>query len=137
RTGHRTPRSADDVEAVDGTGEVLRTYASAGWNVLGLSWQPEIAEGAVAAADVDAAFARMRALLGVAIDVLHCPHAAGPAGCWCRKPRPGLGVVLIERYRLDPAGCIYVGEGPQDPGFARRLGFEYRAASDFFRSRRV
>jgi hypothetical protein len=27
---------------------------------------------------------------------------------------------------------IYVGGGPQDPGFARRLGFQYRDAGEFF-----
>jgi len=43
-----------------------------------------------------------------------------------------LGVVLRKRHRLDPAQCVYVGSGSQDPGFARRLGFEYRPASEFF-----
>ena len=28
--------------------------------------------------------------------------------------------------------CLFVGDGPQDPGFARRLGFTYRTASEFF-----
>ena len=74
----------------------------------------------------------MQELLGVAIEVEYCPHAAGPPVCWCRKPLPGLGVVLIERHGLDPAACIYVGAGPQDPGFARRLGFQYRDADEFF-----
>jgi hypothetical protein len=45
-----------------------------------------------------------------------------------------LGVVFIERHRLDPSRCIYVGSGPQDPGFARRLGFQYRDAGEFFSS---
>jgi hypothetical protein len=46
---------------------------------------------------------------------------------------PGLAVAFIERYRLDPAQCIYVGAGAQDPGFARRLGFQYREAEEFFK----
>ena len=68
----------------------------------------------------------MQELLGVAIEVVYCPHAGGPPICWCRKPLPGLGVVFIQRHRLDPSQCLYVGAGPQDPGFARRLGFRYR-----------
>jgi histidinol phosphatase-like enzyme len=75
----------------------------------------------------------MNELMGLAIEVEYCPHAAGPPRCWCRKPLPGLGAVLIQRHRLNPAACIYVGEGPQDPRYARRLGFEYRTAADFFR----
>jgi len=132
RSGVRTPRSADDTEAPPGRGEVLRRYESQGWRVLGLSWQPGIADGTTSVARVEAAIARMPELLGVGIDVLYCPHAAGPPACWCRKPLPGLGVVFIEKYRLDPARCLYVGDGPQDPGFARRLGFEYREATTFF-----
>jgi histidinol phosphatase-like enzyme len=112
--------------------ETLRRYQSEGYRLLGLSWQPEIAEGKRSAAVADSVFARMNELLGLAIDVEYCPHAAGPPRCWCRKPLPGLGVLLIRRHRLNPAVSIYVGEGPQDPGFARRLGFEYRRAADFF-----
>ena len=100
--------------------------------MLGLGWQPAIADDVVTAGQVEAGYARMRELLGVAMDVLYCPHGGGPPVCWCRKPLPGLGVVFIQRYRLDPSQCLYVGSGPQDPGFARRLGFQYRDADAFF-----
>ena len=66
------------------------------------------------------------------IEVTFCPHGGGPPTCWCRKPLPGLGVALIQRHQLDASQCIYVGSGPQDPGFARRLGFRYVEASEFF-----
>ena len=97
-----------------------------------MSWLPEIASHSMTAADVDALFARMRKLLGVDIEVEYCPHPAGPPVCWCRKPLPGLGVVFIERHQLDPTQCVYVGSGAQDPGFARKLGFQYREAQNFF-----
>jgi aryl-alcohol dehydrogenase-like predicted oxidoreductase len=122
----------DDVLVRSARGEVLRRYAQEGWRVLGLGWQPDVAQEVVTAEQVEAACARMQERLGVAIDVLYCPHGGGPPVCWCRKPLPGLGVVFIQRYRLDPSQCIYVGSGPQDPGFARRLGFQYRDATDFF-----
>jgi histidinol phosphatase-like enzyme len=77
-------------------------------------------------------FGRECARLGLEVDVECCPHPAGPPRCWCRKPLPGLGVLFVQRHRLDPAQCIYVGSGPQDPGFARRLGFGYREAGEFF-----
>jgi histidinol phosphatase-like enzyme len=62
----------------------------------------------------------------------YCPHAAGPPQCWCRKPLPGLGVLLVRRHQLDPAACILVGDGPQDAGYARPLGFQYRSSDAFF-----
>jgi histidinol phosphatase-like enzyme len=97
-----------------------------------LSWLPEVADGALSRDDVSAIFARLRSLLDVDIEFDYCPHAAGPPACWCRKPLPGLGVVPQQRYALDPAQCLYVGAGAQDPGFARRLGFQFRRASDVF-----
>ena len=111
---------------------VLRRYQSDGWQICGLSWQPEIAARSATREDVEAGFARMQDRLGVNLEILYCPHAAGPPICWCRKPLPGLGVLLIERFKLDPARCLYVAEGPQDPGFARKLGFVYREAAEFF-----
>jgi histidinol phosphatase-like enzyme/predicted kinase len=115
-------------------GGVLRRYQADGWLVLGVSWQPGIDEGVLTAAEVDVAFARMRVQLGIDIEVDYCPHAGGPPKCWCRKPLPGLGVVFIERHGLDPSQCIYVGTGAQDAGFARRLGFQFREAAEFFGS---
>jgi histidinol phosphatase-like enzyme len=99
---------------------------------LGIGWQPEVSQEIVPAEEVDASYLTMQERLGVAMDILYCPHGGGPPVCWCRKPLPGLGVVLIQRHRLDPSRCIYVGNGPQDPGFARRLGFQYHDAVEFF-----
>jgi histidinol phosphatase-like enzyme len=117
---------------IAGRGDVLRRYEADGWKVLGISWLPEIADQAMSAADAEAIFGRLRELLGVPIDVEYCPHPAGPPSCWCRKPLPGIGVVFVHRYQLDPSRCLYVGAGPQDPGFARKLGFGYRDADEFF-----
>ena len=132
RSGARTPVSADDVDVVEGRGAVLRRYRDEGWRIVGLSWQPEIADGSRTPEDAEAVLARMRALLDVDMDTMYCPHGAGPPVCWCRKPLPGLAVLAIERHLLDPGRCLFVGDGPQDPGFARRLGFTYRTASEFF-----
>ena len=132
RSGRRTPLSAEDVEVFAERGEVLRRHQAAGWLVLGLSWQPEIADDTMTSVQVDEGLARMQELLGVTIETAYCPHGAGPPTCWCRKPLPGLGVVFIQRHKLDAAQCVYVGAGPQDPGFARRLGFQDRDAADFF-----
>ena len=134
RSGRRTPSSPDDVEVVTGRGEVLRRYAGEGWPLLGLAWRPEIAENTLTADEADAGIARMISTLGVPMDVKYCPHGGGPPVCWCRKPLPGLGVEFVRQYQLDPAQCIYVGQGHQDAAFARRLGFQYREADDFFNS---
>jgi aryl-alcohol dehydrogenase-like predicted oxidoreductase/predicted kinase len=129
----RAGRSSESaLEIFTARGEVLRRYHTDGWTICGLSWQPEVAEHTMTIEQADMSFMRMQTALGISMDVVYCPHGAGAPECWCRKPLPGLGVMLIERYRLDPSQCVYVGAGPQDPGFARRLGFAYADATQFF-----
>jgi histidinol phosphatase-like enzyme len=132
RSGQRTPHAPDDVELLPGRRETLARLRAEGWRLLGLSWQPECGAGTMSAQDVAACFERTHELLGTTIEVLYCPHEAGPPVCWCRKPLPGLGVVLILRHRLDAARCLFVGSGSRDAAFARSLGFQYREGTDFF-----
>jgi histidinol phosphatase-like enzyme len=131
RSGARMVSAPDDMIVATDRASILRRYCDEGWRVLGMSWQPAVS-GARSSRAADAVFARLNEQIGVPMEVEYCPHAAGPPRCWCRKPLPGLGVLFIHRHQLDPAQCLYVGAGPQDPGFARKLGFNYRAASNFF-----
>ena len=126
KSGQRTPLNPDDVAIDQAVADALRRYRDEGHLIFGLSWQPEIAGGTRTPSEAAAVFARMSELVGFPSDVEYCPHPAGPPTCWCRKPLPGLGVLLIHRYRLDPAQCVYIGSGNADPGFARKLGFSFR-----------
>jgi histidinol phosphatase-like enzyme len=135
RAGHRTPLSADDLDVPAEAGAILRQFSEDGWATIALGWRPEITEGRMtteAAAKIDALMAER---LGIAIEALDCVHKAGPPICWCRRPLPGLGVLCIHRHHLDPGRCVYVGAGPQDPGFARRFGFQYVDAAQWLRQK--
>jgi aryl-alcohol dehydrogenase-like predicted oxidoreductase/histidinol phosphatase-like enzyme len=128
RAGHRTPLSPADVEIVEPCARALRRYADDGWRLLGLSWQPAIADGTATVETVEAVLAHVREQAALPIEIAYCPHGGGPPICWCRKPLPGLGVAFIRRYLLDAPACVYIGTGPQDASFAQRLGFQYRDA---------
>jgi aryl-alcohol dehydrogenase-like predicted oxidoreductase/histidinol phosphatase-like enzyme len=132
RAGGRAASSVGDLDILPGRAEILQRYAQDGWTLLGVAWRPEIEDRTATTEQVEATFSRMNELLGVAMEVRYCPHGGGPPVCWCRKPLPGLGVELIRRHGLDPAQSLYVGHGSQDPGFARRLGFDYRDSAEFF-----
>ena len=53
--------------------------------------------------------------------------------CWCRKPVPGLGVMLMKEYDLDPALTTFVGDQKTDETFANRCGMKFVYAEEFFK----
>ena len=93
----------------------LERYLAEGFLLFCLAYLPGFDE---ARAQEDFA----RASKGLDIELLFCPHEPGPAICWCRKPLPGLGVLLFEKYALDPAQCLVLGDTPAERGFAEWLG---------------
>jgi aryl-alcohol dehydrogenase-like predicted oxidoreductase/predicted kinase/histidinol phosphatase-like enzyme len=132
RSGARTPSSPDDVALLPGAAEAIQRYRDRGWLALGVSWQPDVEKGVLTAEMVEATFRRTHELLGAEVEAVYCPHGEGPPVCWCRKPLPGLAVLLSERHRLDPGQCIYVGRDAGDEAFARAAGFAYRHPEEAF-----
>ena len=134
RSGRPSPSSADDVEVLVERAATLRRYRDEGWRLLGLSWQPGLAEGTIDREAVDAEFARMREILGVDIEVedlparrrtcqLLVPQAAARAGRRAGRapsPRPDAlrvrrqwtaGPRLCEASRLPVPRCLDVLRG--------------------------
>lgn len=132
KSGDKYPTHPDDVAILPGRKEVLQRYKDDGYLLLGVSNQSGVRKGVLSAADADACFDRTNELLGFDIDYLYCPHASFPIACYCRKPMPGFGVVHIEKYKLDPSQCIMVGDMTSDKTFAKRSGFQFQHASEFF-----
>ncbi len=131
RKGAPTPVEPDDVELMPKIRRRVESYLKEDWLVLGTSWQPGLARNQISRETVESCLSRTHKLLGREVEVVHCPHPPGPPICWCRKPLPGLGVLLIERHQLDPARCLHVGKGASDRTFASRLGFRYLDYKEF------
>jgi predicted kinase len=106
--------------------DVFRRYASEGFRLLGTSYEPGVPEE-VARASLE----EMKSRLGLDIDFEVCPHAP-PAQCWCRKPLPGLGLLLIERHGLDPTRSLVIESSAADRGFAARLGIPTVSTEELF-----
>ena len=120
---------SDDGALVEREAAMLRDYQAQGIPIVVLCWQPEIAAGTRRPAEVDALFDSIRGRTGLSFEVACCPHGAGPPRCWCRKPLPGLPLSFVIRDRLDPAQCVFIGEGAPDRGLARKLGITFRDVS--------
>ena len=128
------PADANDVVLIDGAsrGRTLVGCQSNGYMLLGVSNQSGVAKGVVTDAGVDAAFKKTNEMLGLDIEYLYDATRIPPMVSWGRKPMPGLGVVFIEKYKLDPAQCIMVGDQTSDKTFAKRCGFQFEHADKFF-----
>lgn len=127
RTDARTPVDVDDLVVRPELVGVLRAHAEAGDLIAAVSWRPEstveITERCAAKLNET-----------IAVELVACHHPAGPPMCWCRRPLPGLGVLLAHRHGLDLARSIYVSDGPVDRTFADRLGLELVLAERLLQS---
>ncbi|MCK9458543.1 MAG: HAD-IIIA family hydrolase [Proteobacteria bacterium] len=127
------PTSPEEVVILPKRKEVLQKYKKDGYMVLAASNQSGIAKGTVTAANALAAIERTNKLLdGVIAETVICPHYVPPT-CYCRKPASGMGVQLIESWKLNPQKCIFVGDSTSDRTFATRLGMEFAKPEEFFK----
>lgn len=135
RSGEIYPRDPEDIEILPGRREKLAQDIAEGWTLFLVSNQSGVASGQVSQALVEACFARTIELLGLPVaDVIYCPHTAFPAGCFCRKPMPGMGIALARKHGLAIDQWRMVGDMASDADFARAIGARYHDASEYFGS---
>ncbi len=131
-SGDNFPTTPEDIRILPGRKEVLQGLADQGALLLGASNQSGVAKGLLTAHQACACFERTNELLGVDIKYNFCPHRVPPISCYCRKPMPGMGVEFIETHKLDPSLTIMVGDMKSDETFAKRCGFQFQYADEFF-----
>jgi HAD superfamily hydrolase (TIGR01662 family) len=133
KSGEKYPITPEDIEILPRRTDLLKKYQDQGYLLLGASNQSFIAKGTLSKEEAIQCFENTNEMLGIDIEYQYCPHPAFPQVCYCRKPMPGIGVVFIEKYKLDPSQCIMVGDMKTDNTFANRCGFQFAKASDFFK----
>ncbi len=132
KSGDKYPKSVDDVEVFQARSKKLKAAQKDGWILLGASNQSGIAKGDVSDEVVRECLDYTNKQLGVEIDYLYDGSRVPPITSWGRKPMPGMGVQFIEKYKLHAPDCIMVGDMTSDKTFAKRCGFEFVHADDFF-----
>jgi HAD superfamily hydrolase (TIGR01662 family) len=133
RSGEIYPRTPDDVQLLPGRRETLQPWVEKGYRLFFVSNQSGVASGQVSREAVDACFQRTVELLGLPVEeIAVCPHPAFPAGCFCRKPMPGLGIYLRQRHNLASVHLVMVGDMNSDAEFATALGAKYYPTEKFF-----
>jgi D-glycero-D-manno-heptose 1,7-bisphosphate phosphatase len=110
-------KSADEWEPIPGALEAIARLNHAGWHTVIASNQSGLGRGLFDTATLNAVHTKMNqalARVGGRIDaVFFCPHAPSE-GCACRKPLPGLFMLIGERYGVELAGVPNVGDSLRD-----------------------
>jgi D-glycero-D-manno-heptose 1,7-bisphosphate phosphatase len=97
--------------------EVLR---EAGFLLVCVTNQPDIARGTLSRAAVDEINAALAAELGLD-EVIVCPHDDAD-GCACRKPKPGMTLDAARRHDIDLVSSFTVGDRWRDVEAGRNAG---------------
>jgi D-glycero-D-manno-heptose 1,7-bisphosphate phosphatase len=117
------PRSIEDEQAfklLPGVAEACRGLRAAGYFLVVVTNQPDIARGTVSMETVERINAKLRSALPLD-DVRVCPHDDAD-GCDCRKPKPGLLLDAATEWGLDLADSYMVGDRWRDVEAGRRAG---------------
>ena len=116
----RPPENAEDVVVLAGVPEACRALRDAGFKLIVVTNQPDVARGTQRREEVEAINKRLSNEVRVD-DVLVCYHDDGD-GCSCRKPKPGLLFEAAKRWSIDVSGSFMVGDRWRDIEAARRAG---------------
>jgi D-glycero-D-manno-heptose 1,7-bisphosphate phosphatase len=114
------PSSVAEVRVMPGAADALARLARAGFLLIGVTNQPDIARGRQRRDVVDAINAAIRTALPLD-DLRMCPHDT-PDGCACRKPKPGMLVDAAAEHGIDLAASVMVGDRWTDIEAGRRAG---------------
>lgn len=127
------PTKVSEVKILPGRKEKLDEYVKKGYRLLGASNQSGIAKGNITVQDAVDCFEETNRQLGHDIEYFFCRHSIPPVTCYCRKPHVGMGVYFIEKYKLNPSECWFIGDQQTDFTFAKRCGFNFMFAEEFFK----
>ncbi|MEQ8667324.1 MAG: HAD family hydrolase [Rhodospirillales bacterium] len=115
-----SPMTADAVELYADVPDACRRLKAAGFLLICVTNQPNIARGIQSADTVHAISIRLAVELGLD-DMRVCPHDDGD-GCHCRKPKPGLILDAARDHGIDLAASFMVGDRWRDIDAGRAAG---------------
>jgi len=113
------PDRVEDLEVLDGVPDALRKLRGAGFRLIVVTNQPDVARGTQTREMVEAMHARLAAELPVD-EVVACYHDGDD--CDCRKPKPGALVAAAQRHGVELEESFMVGDRWRDIEAGQRAG---------------
>lgn len=141
KSGRVHPVKPGDQVILPNVEDKLREYRDTGYMIVGVTNQGGVAFGYLTEEDVVAINRRLadELLPGLFDDILYCPHhprgtvAAYRRDCPGRKPNVGMAETARDRYGIDLAASLMVGDSPVDRELAVTAGMErFLWAEEFF-----
>jgi D-glycero-D-manno-heptose 1,7-bisphosphate phosphatase len=114
------PASLEEVVLLPGARQAFQSLRQAGFRLIAVSNQPDVARGTQTRAAVEAINAYLLAQLPID-EVLVCYHDNNDH-CDCRKPKPGLILRAAEKYQIDLRQSYLVGDRMKDIEAGYRAG---------------
>jgi D-glycero-D-manno-heptose 1,7-bisphosphate phosphatase len=114
------PATLADLQMRPGVVEACTELHDAGYVLVLVTNQPDIARGTQTRAEVNRMHARLREVLPLD-DIVMCVHDDDD-NCRCRKPQPGMLLDAADRLGLDLSVSVCVGDRWRDVEAARRAG---------------
>ena len=115
-----TPRTINEFCLIDGVVDAVDRLRAAGFVLIVVTNQPDVARGRQTVAVIEAMHEKLRSELTID-DVVTCFHDDDDA-CGCRKPKPGMLTNAIHRYGIDPSRSCMVGDRWRDITAGRLAG---------------
>ena len=115
-----SPRTREAFRLVEGAASAVRELHGAGFKVLVVTNQPDIARGLLSAADLDWMTGRVLSETHVE-ELLVCPHDDRDA-CTCRKPLPGMLQAGAKKWGIDLTQSFMIGDGWKDMEAGKKAG---------------
>ena len=106
------PSSVAEVEVLQGVPDALEKLKGAGFSLVCVTNQPDVARGAQKKEIVEAIHERLIASLCID-EILVCYHDDGDR-CKCRKPLPGMLLDAADRLNIDLKKSFMVGDRWRD-----------------------
>lgn len=114
------PATIEEFEFLPGAEEAMRALRAAGFLVIVVTNQPDVATGVQRREVVEAMHARLRAA-ALCDDVKVCYHTDAH-GCECRKPKPGMLFEAAREWHIDLARSFLVGDRWRDVAAGKAAG---------------
>ena len=115
-----SPRSLEEFVMNDGIRETARKLKDAGFRVIVVSNQPDVARGRMTQGTLDLMNQRIACEISVD-DIYVCPHDDSQQ-CTCRKPKPGMLMKAALEWNIDLSSSFMIGDTWKDMEAGKAAG---------------